>query len=193
MAIKSYKTNAVCPRCGANLYTQDYISEYPLCCPDCCEDFCFIENAEYTVNNPNPVFEVYIPIKGKLSTSELCYIVHLKCREILPDANFVYDTKNNELQISFNDYMDLIYKSEGICFPIRNIGRYIDSVTEIDKDFVLENLKELYEYCNKVCKESFVENEILSKELGDDEEDIDIWIENRRALLAAIQMLSIEK
>lgn len=184
MAIKSYKTNAICPRCGSNLYTQDYVGECPLCCNECDEDMLFIENRLYSVDNPNPVFEVYIPMEN---------VKHLsfdRCFEICPDTTYFEAKKGtNTLKIVFEDYLELINKSEKICLDIRNIGRYVEANKEIDKEFILKNLRELYEHCDKICVDFCSKDGIVFKDV--DDWDADMWIDNRRALLAAIEMISI--
>lgn len=118
MAIKSFVTNAICPRCGKYLYTQDYTGKYPLCCKYCLEDMLFIENAEYTKDNPNPQFEVHIPMD---------YFVYKKNKEkfeaILPQAKFSC-IGFDDLKISFDDYDYLIGLSEKIMPKIRKIGKY---------------------------------------------------------------------
>ena len=191
MAFKSYKTNAICPRCGTNLYTQDYLSDYPLCCPDCCEDFLFIENALYTNENPNPVFKVFIPMSNVNITDILNFFD--KCFEICPKLTGVTNVKDSKcLMLVFNNYSDLMEESEKICFPIRNIGRYVEKCKEYTFDDALECLERLYEYHDKMCKgcvdkdTNIILNKVDHQEL---EESMDTWIEDRKALEFAIEKL----
>ena len=124
--IKSYLTNAICPRCGGRLMTQDYVSDYPLCCPACEEDFYFIENASYTFDNPNPYFEVSIPMDIDVYTKNIEYI-----KSILPNISFLGfddsdvtdDNRTGICDIGWDDYSFLIGLSEKIMPKIRNVGR----------------------------------------------------------------------
>ena len=118
MKISSYRTNAVCPRCRNQLYTQDYVGQYPLTCRTCDEDFYFIENASYTDSKANPVFEVYIPMKYESLVKN-----HVAARHILPTARFSYDHLHNEAILIFEDYEYLLNRSERIMPKIRNVGR----------------------------------------------------------------------
>lgn len=118
MKIISYRTNAVCPRCRKQLYTQDYVGEYPLTCRNCDEDFYFIENARYTADNANPDFKVYIPMKYDSLVKNFD-----AARHILPTARFSYDHRRNETMLIFCNYNELMTKLKKIMPKIRNVGR----------------------------------------------------------------------
>lgn len=120
---KSYLTNAVCPHCGRQLYTQDYVGEYPLCCKYCEEDMLFIENAEYTVENPNPYFEVSIPMDIDVFERNT-----EKIKTMLPELSFLgFDnngvSRTGICNLGWNDYQILTGMSEKIMPKIRNVGR----------------------------------------------------------------------
>ena len=131
MAIKSYKTNAICPRCGEHLYTQDYTGKYPLCCKECEEDFLFIENADYTKDNPNPTFKVYIPMDYYIYTEHLAEFM-----ELIPNA--IFDCSySDKLTIEFNDYNYLIGLSEKIMPKIRKVGKYEKTINNAKRNAIV--------------------------------------------------------
>lgn len=122
--VKSYITNAVCTHCGRRLYTQDYVEKYPLVCKHCDEDMLFIENAEYTAENPEPYFEVSIPMDIDVFERNA-----EKIQTMLPGLSFLgFDDSNLKGRIGicdlgWDDYEALIGMSEKIMPKIRNVGR----------------------------------------------------------------------
>lgn len=122
--IKSYMTSAICPHCGRQLYTQDYVGQYPLACKHCDEDMLFIENAKYTAENPNPYFEVSIPMNIDVFDRN-----EEKIKAMLPGLSFLgFDDSNLKggigiCDLGWDDYEMLIGMSEKIMPKIRNVGR----------------------------------------------------------------------
>lgn len=120
--IKSYLTNAICPHCGKQLYTQDYAGEYPLYCKSCDEDMFFMENAKYTAKNPNPYFEVSIPMHIDVFKENKEKIIAM-----LPNISFLgFDDCNGKYgvcDIGWDNYEFLIKQSTKIMPKIRNVGR----------------------------------------------------------------------
>lgn len=124
--IKSYLTNAICPHCGKQLYTQDYASDYPLVCGFCDEDMYFFENAKFTADTPNPYFEVHIPMDIEVFERNI-----EKIKNLLPDISFLgFDDSNvnqkNRIgicDIGWDNYESLTKMSARIMPKIRSVGR----------------------------------------------------------------------
>lgn len=126
--LKSYLTNARCPRCRNKLWTQDYRSGYPLVCKRCDEDMFFVENAYFTKDIPNPYFEVSIPMRKDVYERNKNLI-----KELLPNISFLgFDDSKATLDldnpmgicdIGWSDYPYLCRMSEKIMPKIRKIGR----------------------------------------------------------------------
>lgn len=74
--IKTYETNAVCPRCGAALHTSG-VYNYTFVCPDCDENF---YSSEVKLPKPGTVM-MKVPWKGLLKTEAFTEAFQMICNK----------------------------------------------------------------------------------------------------------------
>ena len=120
MAVKSYRTNAVCPKCGGELHTQRNATDAPLYCERCEQGFYFRDNKNYNDKNRNPFFAVYVPMNYLTLRKNLDLL-----KENVSNGIFSYDQQKRELCIGINNYNNLIsYGSTVVLSKIRKIGKF---------------------------------------------------------------------
>lgn len=114
--MKTYQTNAVCPKCGRQLLTTD-IPAYAFVCPDCDENFYGIEIMDYFGDE----FEISAECTEDVFSENLD-----KLKNLLPDhlMNFIgYDEEVHMVDFGFsrilssNEVLPFVNALESILNP----------------------------------------------------------------------------
>ena len=114
--MKTYQTNAVCPKCGKQLLTTD-IPAYAFVCPDCDENFYGIEIMDYFGDE----FEISAECTKDVFSENLD-----KLKNLLPDhlMNFIgYDEEVHMVDFGFsiilssNEVLPFVNALESILNP----------------------------------------------------------------------------
>lgn len=95
--IQSYITNKKCPKCKNALWTLDYLGEYPLCCPECDEDFFFFEAM---IENLNPL-QVWIPVEPTEGVTQKCETLSEMVSKLYFGTSASYDKAKESIRIDF--------------------------------------------------------------------------------------------